>query len=645
MKSTWCKSWTCCTAMSCLRVGIPCHSRATTIGGDRQQESTFRHVLRLAHRAASAPERAPTRRTSAGSARTSGKRERGRSRPTWSWRRRAALTGYFLEGGVRDLAVLGRAAVRGSLPPAPRRQGPAARRRHRLLRAAPEPALQLRALRHAWADRDAGIRHVHRKVFLPDLRCVRRGALRRGGPERAGIRHPLGTRRDPDLRGRLALVHPDARGARRRPAHHRPEREPGPRHRYPGEDGAGRPASLGRWSGSSRTSPVSTACSWLCHNWSASRAARRSPAARIVADPARRGCVAEGPIFEEALVPATPRLRGDHPGPAGSAAAGRPGDAAAAPAGIAACARGGRRGGPTDRRTDGPWQLRRPDRGRKRARRSHRRAVRGRPLRPCHRSADPLEIDPALTRRWLVEFLRDEVQRRRGFEKVVIGLSGGVDSSLVAYLAAEALGAGERDRGADAVPHLESREPGARAAGDRRARDRERGRWTSPRRWTGSPPPSAADIEPGRLGNIMARARMITLFDLSAAAPGPALSAPATRPSGCFGYFTWHADDSPPVNPIGDLFKTQVWALARHLGVPEVIVAKPASADLIHGTDRRGRLRHLLPPGRRDPPLDSARLSGRGDRAPSASPRTRSPWCAGGSTPPTGSAGCRPWRC
>ena len=53
---------------------------------------------------------------------------------------------------------------------------------------------------------------------------------------------------------------------------------------------------------------------------------------------------------------------------------------------------------------------------------------------------DPLAIDPELTRRWLVEFIRDEVQRRRGFERVVLGLSGGVDSSLVAYLAAEALG-------------------------------------------------------------------------------------------------------------------------------------------------------------------------------------------------------------
>src|SRR5690606_2602937 len=54
---------------------------------------------------------------------------------------------------------------------------------------------------------------------------------------------------------------------------------------------------------------------------------------------------------------------------------------------------------------------------------------------------DPLAIDPELTRRWLVEFIRDEVVRRRGFSKAVIGLSGGVDSAVVAFLAAEALGA------------------------------------------------------------------------------------------------------------------------------------------------------------------------------------------------------------
>src|SRR5581483_2247135 len=49
------------------------------------------------------------------------------------------------------------------------------------------------------------------------------------------------------------------------------------------------------------------------------------------------------------------------------------------------------------------------------------------------------------------------------------------------------------------------------------------------------------------------------------------------------GYFTWHADDSPPLNPLGDLYKTQVWALARHLGVPREIVEKPPTADLVTG--------------------------------------------------------------
>ena len=55
-----------------------------------------------------------------------------------------------------------------------------------------------------------------------------------------------------------------------------------------------------------------------------------------------------------------------------------------------------------------------------------------------------------------------------------------------------------------------------------------------------------------------------------------------------FGYFTWHADDSPPINPLGDLFKTQVWALARHLGVPEVIVGKAPTADLVVGQTDEG---------------------------------------------------------
>jgi len=85
----------------------------------------------------------------------------------------------------------------------------------------------------------------------------------------------------------------------------------------------------------------------------------------------------------------------------------------------------------------------------------------------------------------------------------------------------------------------------------------------------------------------MARMRMITLFDLSAELRALPVGT-GNKTERLFGYFTWHADDSPPVNPIGDLFKSQVWTLARHLGVPDVIVNKPASADLIRGQTDEG---------------------------------------------------------
>ncbi len=146
------------------------------------------------------------------------------------------------------------------------------------------------------------------------------------------------------------------------------------------------------------------------------------------------------------------------------------------------------------------------------------------------------------------------------------------------------------------------------------------------------------DATPGRLGNIMARARMITLFDLSAAHRALPLGT-GNKTERLFGYFTWHADDSPPVNPIGDLFKTQVWALARHLGVPEVIVSKPASADLIKGqTDegdfgisypRADAILHWILLGYRNPEIGALGLQ-----------RGRVDLVRPGSTRPTGSAGC-----
>ncbi|MFI5231938.1 MAG: NAD+ synthase [Gemmatimonadales bacterium] len=199
-------------------------------------------------------------------------------------------------------------------------------------------------------------------------------------------------------------------------------------------------------------------------------------------------------------------------------------------------------------------------------------------------SPPPLEIDPVLLEKWLVAFLRDEFSRR-GFTKAVVGISGGVDSAVVATLAARALGPKNtigvrmpyRTSSADSLTHaqqlidfigIESRTVDISAAVDG---------------YLAQEP----DADTARRGNVMARMRMIALFDLSAKHRALPLGT-GNKSERLLGYFTWHADDSPPVNPIGDLFKTQLWALARHLGVPRQIIEKPASADLVSGQTDEG---------------------------------------------------------
>jgi len=485
----------------------------------------------------------------------------------------SALTGYFLEGGVRDLAV-----------PADRLFDDLSRQ-HRDSKAPPldvalgfyelhQNRLYNSGLYATLGGPDAGIRHVHRKVFLPtygvfdEERFVEAGRSVQAFDTRWGraailicedVWHSF-TPMLAALDGAQLIIVPSASPARGI---------------MPDGEQGGRPSSLGRWDriiqDVAGEHGVYVALSQLV----GFEGGKAFPGGSIVATP-RGDILAQGPIFEEALVPATldfeeiTRARADLPLLAdlemrlphllGSLHAARRG--------------GGAGGGQTGRRADGQAKHTRdanPDEP------TARRSVRP-PVRPP--AADsPLAIDPILTRRWLVEFVRDEVQRRRGFEKVVIGLSGGVDSSLVAYLAVEALGAGNvlgvrmpyRTSSPESLEHaalviaalgIESATVDISAAVD------------------GLAGAIGGDPSPGRLGNIMARARMITLFDLSAAHHALPLGT-GNKTERLFGYFTWHADDSPPVNPIGDLFKTQVWALARHLGVPEVIVAKPASADLI----------------------------------------------------------------
>lgn len=198
-------------------------------------------------------------------------------------------------------------------------------------------------------------------------------------------------------------------------------------------------------------------------------------------------------------------------------------------------------------------------------------------------STDPgvLELNLELMETALVRFIQDEVRRRRGFERVVIGVSGGVDSAVSLSLACRALGPenvyGFRlpyaTSSADSLAHAEL----AFAATGAHARTIE---------ITGPVDAYLDAFEPDadgrRRGNVMARTRATILFD-QAAALGALPLGTGNKSERLLGYYTWHADDSPPINPLGDLLKTQVWALARHLEVPDEIISKPASADLIEG--------------------------------------------------------------
>ena len=195
-------------------------------------------------------------------------------------------------------------------------------------------------------------------------------------------------------------------------------------------------------------------------------------------------------------------------------------------------------------------------------------------------SDENLRINAPLMAEWLIAFLKDEIVRRRKMTKAVVGLSGGVDSALVAFLLAKALG--PENVHAIRMPYRSSSQESLDHA-------------TLVAEATGINMDTieitdavenyfkfALDADGRRKGNIMARMRMIILFDQSARLNCIPVGT-GNKTERLFGYFTWHADDSPPVNPLGDLYKTQVWALSNYLGVPGIIVNKPASADLIVG--------------------------------------------------------------
>jgi len=186
----------------------------------------------------------------------------------------------------------------------------------------------------------------------------------------------------------------------------------------------------------------------------------------------------------------------------------------------------------------------------------------------------------------LVSFIRNEVEKIH-LHRVVVGLSGGVDSSLSATLAAEALGP-KNVLGILMPYHASSPESLAHA---RMVVEK-----CSIESLTIDITPQIdayferfPDASDRRRGNKMARERMTVLYDHSARWEALVLGT-SNKTELLLGYGTLYGDMASAINPLGDIYKTQVWGLAGALGVPEVIVQKKASADLWEGQTDEGEL-------------------------------------------------------
>jgi NAD+ synthase len=199
---------------------------------------------------------------------------------------------------------------------------------------------------------------------------------------------------------------------------------------------------------------------------------------------------------------------------------------------------------------------------------------------------DSLAINVDLARKILVGFIRDAVTKV-GFGKAVLGLSGGIDSALSAFLAAEALG--PQNVLAVRMPYRTSSE-GSLTDAQQVIDQLGLPALTLP--ITPMVEPLFAqfpDMNAMRRGNIMARQRMIILYDQSAAWNGLVIGT-SNKTEALLGYSTLYGDSAAALQPIEDLYKTQVRQLSRALGVPAAILDKPPSADLWEGQTDEGEL-------------------------------------------------------
>jgi NAD+ synthase len=190
-----------------------------------------------------------------------------------------------------------------------------------------------------------------------------------------------------------------------------------------------------------------------------------------------------------------------------------------------------------------------------------------------------LDLDAGATVEVLEEFLRVEVTRT-GRRAVVVGLSGGIDSAVACALAVRSLGP-------DAVhalllPHRNSDPSSLRHA------ELMVGRFGMAAEKVDITPmvdgflEAVGPVDPLRLGNVMARCRMIVLYDRSAVHDALVLGT-SNKSELLLGYGTLHGDLASALNPLGDLYKTQIRALGAWLRIPSPILKKRPSADLWPG--------------------------------------------------------------
>ena len=198
--------------------------------------------------------------------------------------------------------------------------------------------------------------------------------------------------------------------------------------------------------------------------------------------------------------------------------------------------------------------------------------------------SNPLLLNSAQTLKVLDVFLRDEM-RRVGFEQAVIGLSGGIDSALSTYLAVRALG---REHVHCIMMPYKTSSPESRSDAEEVIKDLG----VSSEVVDITPMADAyfamnTEMDNLQKGNVFARLRMIVLYDKSHSKKALVIGT-SNKTESLLGYTTLFGDSASAINPIGDLYKTQVRQLSDELGIPRSILEKAPSADLWSGqTDEK----------------------------------------------------------